>query len=470
MLPTRHRLPDMQQAKTSPSSHGESIKTFFDHCGAQRVNTNVVMARSLQQQYPSLELVMVFEGSCDLFAYATSTGKASFEPITDEPADKSVPHSLLWTNYRPAHTRTGKGQLMKELIIGKFHYQWEGNDFIIYYADGRDGQDPYPKLQIFYILTPDKAKAEALIEAAGQWKSELHEEVWVFDSGYWQKSAALFDSIRNASWDNVILDSAMKKALIDDHTTFFKSKERYTKLKVPWKRGIILYGPPGNGKTISIKAMMNLLYNLPDSIPTLYVRSLKSFAGSEDSIKQIFSKARAMSPCYLILEDLDSIITDDIRSYFLNEVDGLTSNDGIFMVGSTNHLDRLDEGVAKRPSRFDRKYQFKDPIKPERVAYCHFWQSKLEDNKDIDFPDILCDAIAGITDKFSFAYMQEAFVATLLTIARKEDEDDSAGSVAEHDWVKVKPRQEKDLDKYVLWREIKVQVQALREGIKGESE
>ena len=53
-----------------------------------------------------------------------------------------------------------------------------------------------------------------------------------------------------------------------------------------------------------------------------------------------------MSPCYLVLEDLDSIITDSVRSYFLNEVDGLTSNDGIFMVGSTNHLDRLDEGVS----------------------------------------------------------------------------------------------------------------------------
>jgi hypothetical protein len=70
------------------------------------------------------------------------------------------------------------------------------------------------------------------------------------------------------------------------------------------------------------------------------------FGGPEYSIKQIFSKARSMAPCYLILEDLDSIISDDVRSYFLNEVDGLTSNDGIFMVGSTNHLDRLDEGVS----------------------------------------------------------------------------------------------------------------------------
>lgn len=43
-------------------------------------------------------------------------------------------------------------------------------------------------------------------------------------------------------------------------------------------------------------------------------------------------------------------MSDDVRSYFLNEVDGLQSNDGIFMVGSTNHLDRLDPGISVRAS------------------------------------------------------------------------------------------------------------------------
>lgn len=57
----------------------------------------------------------------------------------------------------------------------------------------------------------------------------------------------------------------------------------------------------------------------------------------------------------MVFEDLDSVVSDDVRSYFLNAVDGIAKNDGIFMVGSTNHLDRLDPGIAKRPSRFDRK-------------------------------------------------------------------------------------------------------------------
>lgn len=60
----------------------------------------------------------------------------------------------------------------------------------------------------------------------------------------------------------------------------------------------------------------------------------------------IFGKARQFAPCYLIFEDLDSLVTDSVRSYFLNEIDGLKSNDGIFIVGSTNHLERLDPGIS----------------------------------------------------------------------------------------------------------------------------
>lgn len=191
----------------------------------------------------------------------------------------------------------------------------------------------------------------------------------------------------------------------------------------------------------------------------------------------IFQKARQEAPCYLVFEDLDSIVSDRTRSFFLNEVDGLTNNDGILMVGSTNHLDRLDPGIAKRPSRFDRKYYFPSPTKEERVRYCEYWRAKLSDNKEIDFPHRLCVAIADITDRFSFAYMQEAFVATLLVIAARKDSrtgdgwnqrrgfhlwQDSSGDTAD-DATLVDG--DCDLNKFILWRVIKVQIKILREGL-----
>ena len=69
----------------------------------------------------------------------------------------------------------------------------------------------------------------------------------------------------------------------------------------------------------------------------------------------VFNKARQTSPCVLIVEDLDSLINDSNRSFFLNELDGLQGNDGLLVIGTTNHFDRLDPGLSTRPSRFDRK-------------------------------------------------------------------------------------------------------------------
>jgi len=82
--------------------------------------------------------------------------------------------------------------------------------------------------------------------------------------------------------------------------------------------------------------------------------------------------ARRMAPCLLVFEDIDSLVSPMVRSYFLNEVDGLESNHGILMIGSTNHLERLDPGIAKRPSRFDRKYLFDVPTREERIQVSPF--------------------------------------------------------------------------------------------------
>lgn len=85
----------------------------------------------------------------------------------------------------------------------------------------------------------------------------------------------------------------------------------------------------GNGKTISIKALMHSLSAEREApIPCLYVKS----APRTYDIGNIFALARSYSPCMLILEDIDTIVTPGSRSYFFNEVDGLENNDGIFIV------------------------------------------------------------------------------------------------------------------------------------------
>ncbi|KAK5995044.1 putative ATPase YjoB [Cladobotryum mycophilum] len=458
----------------SKRSNDEPTKQFFAQATGKRVATDVIIAKAIQQQYPKLKLSIVEAYNCDLHDFAAS-GHASLTVLDD--ADDGIPSSLEWKAYLPPARRMDGhvGDLVELPKFGKYLYTWNEEDYIVYLVDGRDGVESYPQVANYYILSTDEELAEELLLAVGKWGSDLHDEIWVFDGGFWQKNFELYESARNSSWDAVILDKEMKDAIIEDHLSFFRSRDTYAGLKVPWKRGIIYYGPPGNGKTISIKATMNMLYSMNPPIPTLYVRSLTSFSGPEASINQVFSKAREFAPCYLVFEDLDTIVTDEVRSYFLNEMDGLKSNDGIFVVGSTNYLDQLDPGISKRPSRFDRKYLFPDPNLSQRVAYGHFWQGKLASNKNIEFPDKLCDAIAEITDGFSFAYMQEAFVAALLAIARNEKPAGAQGDarvltrdLGDDEWVQVLGKAiegDADLQKLVLWVEIKKQIAILREGM-----
>ncbi|EHA57795.1 ATP-dependent Zn protease [Pyricularia oryzae 70-15] len=464
----------MSSSDSQHGGRGGPTRTFFDHSSAARVSTDTVVAKSIREAYPQLELIIVPAQTTNLFTYAQA-GNAKLTPIQDE-ANELLPSSLSWEIYVAPGKRIdgSRGGLVQRPLFGKYAYTWQDTEFILYYVEGRDGQSAYPTTNNFYLLASpaDRGKAQSLLVAAGFWSQELHDEVLVFDGGYWNKSRELFNSIRKASWDNVILDPSMKQALIDDHMSFFKSRGQYEKLKVPWKRGIIYYGPPGNGKTVSIKATMNMLYKLKDPVPTLYVRSLVSWMGPEAALSMIFSGARAMAPCYLVFEDLDSIVNDSVRSYFLNEVDGLKNNDGIFMIGSTNHLERLDPGISKRPSRFDRKYLFPNPSRDQRVAYCHFWQGKLADNKDIEFPDSLCGAVADKTDKFSFAYIQEAFVASLLAIARasKQADEDDWVSVAtpgteDSDFESDDGYDDDDVKNLVLYKEMMKQIKILRDSI-----
>ena len=82
---------------------------------------------------------------------------------------------------------------------------------------------------------------------------------------------------------------------------------------------------------------------------------VKGWNGEEYSMSQIFNKARELSPCVVVLEDLDSLINNANRSFFLNQMDGLSGNDGLLVIGTTNHFERLDPGLSSCPSRFDRK-------------------------------------------------------------------------------------------------------------------
>ncbi|KAL8830121.1 MAG: hypothetical protein Q9170_005881 [Blastenia crenularia] len=429
------------------ASHHKIYDDYDELSNGHLTDPQTYLTAAFRRRYPELAVVTTSPSNPALLAFAAAGYATAELDTTDESINRS-------RGYRPGNARYGYTEgIYENRYFAKYNYRWGDEFFIVYIIV--IGFASYQ----FILKEPGNNETtlsqpkvvDELILACGRWLYPVDNDfIYVYD-GYWTASKSLWQQVQKAEWKDVILDEEKKKTLVSLMTRFFDSEDVYKDLGVPWKRGVIFHGPAGNGKTISIKALMHSLSKSRDrTIPALYVKS----APRTYDIRSIFVQARAMAPCMLILEDIDTIVTASSRSYFFNEVDGLENNDGIFMVASTNHLDRLDPGLSSRPSRFDRKYLFPLPSDHERTLYCEYWRNKLKSKPSIKFPRKLCAAIAGITDEFSFAYLQEAFVATLLAIAGHRSEEGRCGGGDDEGG---------DLDDYELWREMKMQVKALRD-------
>ncbi|KAF8338940.1 P-loop containing nucleoside triphosphate hydrolase protein [Cantharellus anzutake] len=383
----------------SPSD-ASLYRQWIGHWSANQSNPEI--HRCLKHKYSDHALVVTMDRALNLFTFPEAR-------LTLHGTDGPLSHVI----YEPPPRRgAGPGQLVQDIQFGTYRLDWKSEIFLVVIAEWLNNGFQPTRVHAVLRKGPDVSPINALITAASAYATELREEIFVFNQGVWDKDHDLWLEVQKADWTDIILDEEFKETIHKDVTGFFKSEKIYKDLAIPWKRGIIFWGPPGNGKTMTLKAIMKESAN-----PCLYVKSFHSWMGDEGSIRAVFKKARQTSPCILVLEDLDSLITDENRSFFLNELDGLESNDGILVLGTTNHFDKLDPGLSNRPSRFDRKYKFDSPSLSERILYCKYWQRKLRTSKSINYPKTLIEKVAGLTANFSFAYIKETFVSTLTFIA-----------------------------------------------------
>ena len=297
-----------------------------------------------------------------------------------------------------------------------------------------------------WIVADDKKLTEAFFAEVCVWSSEVRGEILVFKDGDWEKNEELYDSIKSATFENVILPHSLKQQVLTDFEQFFQSRDVYEGFGIPWKRGALFIGPPGNGKTHTVKALINQLGR-----PCLYVKGFKSeYATEQENMGAVFARARVSTPCLMVLEDLDSMIDEENRSFFLNELDGFEKNTGLVVLATTNYPDRLDPAILNRPSRFDRKYYFNLPGAAERLAYILAWNNTgavaagdgfarsvdlgekdcgdgnnpedLQRRSELRLSEKAIAEVVQQTENFSFAYMKELFLsATMHWMSTRED-------------------------------------------------
>jgi SpoVK/Ycf46/Vps4 family AAA+-type ATPase len=200
------------------------------------------------------------------------------------------------------------------------------------------------------------------------------------------------------------------KEIIDDIKKFWKSKDKYDEYNYTHKRGILLYGKPGNGKTSIINLLTLELINKHNGI-VFSINTPDDLHDFKEFVPSVVRNIEPNRPIICTIEDIDSILSNyghATKSSFLNLLDGSSQVTNIVYIATTNYPEQLEENITNRPSRFDRRYEIGLPDDDVRRVYI---QSKIK--KD-DLERIDLDHWVNETKGFSISHIKELIISVII--------------------------------------------------------
>lgn len=197
--------------------------------------------------------------------------------------------------------------------------------------------------------------------------------------------------------------------IIKDITTFWAKEEDFKRYELTFKRGVLMYGAPGGGKSHIIQLIVKHLIEKeqgvvfkieqPNDVETFHQFMHSTFKPIEPSRKIV-----------VIIEDIDGLFHagKTTETILLNILDGMGQMNNVVYLATTNYPEELADRIINRPSRFDRRYEITLPNEAVRKSYFE----QLLKPEDLDKHDI--NLWVEKTDGLSIAHLREIVASTII--------------------------------------------------------
>ena len=194
------------------------------------------------------------------------------------------------------------------------------------------------------------------------------------------------------------------EAVIQEISKFWDREELFKKYNLNYKRGILLWGPAGSGKSSTIQLICEDVIKRDGVVfkfvsPGLFCDGLR-----------IFREIQPHTPVVVLMEDIDSIIDSNNESDILNILDGVDQISKVVYLATSNYPERLGQRLLNRPSRFDKRYKMGHPKKESRLLYFnHLIDPQTQKEYEIDIKKWVKD-----TEDMSVAHLKELFITVCI--------------------------------------------------------
>jgi len=185
---------------------------------------------------------------------------------------------------------------------------------------------------------------------------------------------------------------------------FWSKESLFEAHKLTYKRGIILWGPPGSGKSSTVQLILKDVIArggvaIKFAIPNLFIECIR-----------ILKKIQPNTPVVVLMEDIDAIIEEWGEPAVLNILDGVEVVQKVVYLATTNYPENLGERIINRPSRFDRRFKMPHPSeKSRRIYFEHLFNKEAVSVDSINLNQWVDD-----TEGMSISHLKELFIAVCI--------------------------------------------------------